>query len=476
MAASELPSRSLTNRSADEDAIPGEDTSEVTKLFAERLQAWKHAVAYLEDYVTATEKTNHAHGKEYERVLKAVKDPLKEGHHFDQSLGGVAGMFENIRSNTQGISNQHYETAKQLKGSILPIFDRLHTEIKNKNKELTKGAGKGSKSVDKARAHTQKHIELLGQHTATFESHSGSMKATDDPYVLQRGVMHRLNKQIQEENNNRQDLISVQNSFAQFEAHILQTVQHGMAQFLQVVTTQAEHTKSAYGDMVGTSQRIPPDFEWNGFIKRNNSVLIDPSAPARTISQIGFPNQNHRSTQPLISGSLERKGKIMRSYDTNYYVVTPSKFLHEFKTDDDFAKDPVPELSVYLPDCMIGAVNGNKFNVKGKDVSGGKIGGAFSMSHEMQFKAHTPQAAAQWWEIIRNAAGTVTNDLPESTPTSPVTAEQTQPAPLQTQDLQSTGTVADEHATPGSAVAPGSAVSPQGAAPTSAVPGEPGRY
>ena len=41
---------------------------QVTKLFAERLQAWKHAVGYLEDYITATEKTNHAHGKEYERV------------------------------------------------------------------------------------------------------------------------------------------------------------------------------------------------------------------------------------------------------------------------------------------------------------------------------------------------------------------------------------------------------------------------
>ncbi|KAI8931517.1 hypothetical protein NX059_011176 [Plenodomus lindquistii] len=398
-------------------------------------------------------------------------------------------MFENMRSNTQGISNQHNETAKQLKGMVLPIFDRLHTEIKNKSKELTKGAGKGSKAVDKARAHTQKHIELLGQHTATYESHSGSMKATDDPYILQRGVMHRLNKQIQEENNNRQDLISVQNSFAQFEAHILQTIQHGMAQFLQVVTTQAEHTKAAYGDMVGTSQRIPLDFEWSGFIQRNNQVLIDPSAPPRNISQVSFPNQNHKSTQPLIAGSLERKGKIMRSYDTNYYVVTPSKFLHEFKTDDDFAKDPTPETSLYLPDCIIGAVNGNKFNVKGKDVSGGKIGGAFSMSHEMQFKAHTPQAAAQWWEIIRNAAGTVTNDLPDSsTPTSPVGAGQTQPAPLQTQGLQNTGTVAGEHATPGSAVAPGSAaapgsaVSPQGVAPgsatapTSAVPGEPGRY
>ena len=30
-----------------------------------------------------------------------MSHPLKEGHHFDQSLGGIAGMFENIRSNTQ---------------------------------------------------------------------------------------------------------------------------------------------------------------------------------------------------------------------------------------------------------------------------------------------------------------------------------------------------------------------------------------
>lgn len=95
-----LPTRSRTSDSV-EDAIPDEDNSEVTRLFNERLQAWKHAIAYLEDYVSATEKMQHAHGKEYEKVLKTVNHPLKEGHHFDQSLGGIAGMFDNIRSNTQ---------------------------------------------------------------------------------------------------------------------------------------------------------------------------------------------------------------------------------------------------------------------------------------------------------------------------------------------------------------------------------------
>lgn len=47
-------------------------------------------------------------------------------------------------------------------------------------------------------------------------------------------------------------MLSVQNSFAQFEAHIIATLQHGWQQFNQVVSTQADNTRSLYGDMTGT--------------------------------------------------------------------------------------------------------------------------------------------------------------------------------------------------------------------------------
>jgi hypothetical protein len=50
---------------------------QTSELLAERLQAWKHAVAYLEDYVSATEKVEKAHAKEYEKVLKVCKMNLK---------------------------------------------------------------------------------------------------------------------------------------------------------------------------------------------------------------------------------------------------------------------------------------------------------------------------------------------------------------------------------------------------------------
>ncbi|KAI5370606.1 Putative pleckstrin domain, PH-like domain superfamily, AH/BAR domain superfamily [Septoria linicola] len=471
---STLPSRSATtatnrtNSTVDDDAIPDEDSSETSQLFHERLQAWKHAVKYVEDYVSATEKMHHDNSKDYGKVLKSVSSPLKEGHHFDQNLGGVAGLFDNVRSNTQGLVNSHNETASTLKGTVLPIFERLHSEIKNKTKELTKGAGKGSKAVDKARGTSQKHIELLGQHTASYDSSGGSVKAVEDPYVLQRQVYHRLNKQVLEENNNRDDMLAVQNSFAQFEAHIIATLQNGWQQFTQVVTAQAESTRSLYGDMAGTMQRIPPDFEWNGFVKRNIGVLIDPNGPKRAVEHIKFANQDHAATRPLIAGSLERK-KMLKRYDAGFYVVTPSKYLHEFKTDDDFAKDPSPENSLYLPDCMIGAVDGVKFNIRGKDASGNAMLNKMARAHEFAFKAHTPDDARKWHSIIASVAGQTSNEMPgddESPAASPIAGQSEGPVVASspqaaTQAGQTTGTVpASTTAEPGT-VPPQSTAAPQ---------------
>jgi hypothetical protein len=220
--------------------------------------------------------------------------------------------------------------------------------------------------------------------------------------------------------------------------------------------------------MVGTAQRIPPEFEWEGFVKRNTGVLIDPHAAPRSMANISFPNQGHKATQPILAGSLDRKAKLLRKFDTSYYVVTPSKFLHQFSTEDDIAKDPVPEISLYLPDCVVGGIDGQKFNVKGKDVSKGKLGVNVSMSHEYQFKAHTIPDAQIWWEVLRDCAGQVTNDVPtDSAPSSPVVAQKqgsadsattaaaAHPAPLQTAGITGDEKVMSpvEH-TPASATVP----------------------
>jgi len=273
----------------------------------------------------------------------------------------------------------------------------------------------------------------------------------------------------------------VQQNFAQFESHIVEVIQSALMSFNQFVGGQAQKIEQLYGDMLGTAQAVPLNFEWTGFVERNKNILIDPNSPDRTIDGMSFPNQNHHSTQALIEGTLERKSRnklSMSGYSTGYYVVTPSKYLHEFKDSDNLRKDPVPELSIYLPDAVIGSTNNEKFNIKGKDVSKG-IGSKLSGSSEIQFKAHTAADANKWYEAIRSVVGSapaneamspispVSPDSPVDNRASqpPVYAEEKQaaPAPLQTSGISGEQNVASPTAvTPASAQAsaPASAVTP----------------
>lgn len=420
MASPNLPARVKTATDSDDDVMHEGDPSSTSGLLLERLQAWKHMCGYLENYISAVAKDQAGRAKDQEKILKTLSNPLREGHHFDTALGGIAGLFENIRANTQAQSNLHTETSKNLTGSVLPILERLHTEIKNKNKEITGGAGKGSKAVDATRATSQKHIELLGQQAAHFDSAGGKVSsAQHDPYVIKRGVLYRLNKQLLEENNNRQDLIAVQNSFSQFESHIITTVQTALNSYNQFMSGQADRQKAMFGDITSTASNIPLDFEWTGFVKRNQHILVNPNAPPKTMDSASFPNDRHRSTKPLIEGSLERKSRgglgAIKGYSSGYYALTPAGYLHEYKDNENFHKDPVPEISLCLADCVVGAVDGQKFTIKGKDSSGSKLGQKMAISSDFQFKAHSNGDAQQWHMVIATFANSSS-----SLPTSPV--------------------------------------------------------
>ncbi|POS85485.1 hypothetical protein EPUL_002089 [Erysiphe pulchra] len=403
-----LVSRQVSMQSAmSEDAVPTEDPKNTVDLLFERFTAWKFVVDALEDYINTTEKVQKSQAKEYQRVLKTLQGPLKAGHHFDQKVGGIASLFENIRQNTQGLVNSYLETEKNIKGTIIPVIEQLRKEIKIQSKEFTSGAVKGAKDVEKARNLTQKHIELLGQNVAGFESSGSRLHSTEDPYVLRRGVVHHLHKQIIEENGQRQILASLQKNFHQFEQHVIEVIQTSLSSLTHFMNTQAQSQQEHYSDVMKTAQAIPLDFEWNGFVSRSGDMLVNPSISDRCIDTITFPNRDHKSTSPIIAGTLERKSRNKLSFagfTTGYYVVTMSKFLHEFKDEDCVHKDPDPELSIYLPDATIGVTSGEKFSVKGKDVSKG-LSSKLSGNSDLHFKAASPEEAQKWVYALQSVIG-----------------------------------------------------------------------
>ena len=314
------------------------------------------------------------------------------------------------------------------------MLERLEKEIKHKDKELDH---KGAKSVEKSRNSSQKHIEMLGSQTASFDSTGGKMSGADDPYVVYRGVLHRLHKQCIDENNHRNELINVQTNFETFEHHIVTVLQEAMEKFTQLTAGQGEKVRALHTDMLHCMQNVPQEFEWKGFTARQGDRLMDPNGPPKSVDSMRFANMDHGSTKPLIEGSLERKSrnKMSWKYSNSYYVVTPAKFLHEFKDSDDARNEPKPELSIYLPEATIGEPNGQKFNVKGKDRSKG-LSGKLAGSSELAFKAHTADDARKWFEVIKDVAGA------------------TGPAALASPGAESPGGVISEETEPATADAP----------------------
>lgn len=107
----------------------------------------------------------------------------------------------------------------------------------------------------------------------------------------------------------------------------------------------------------------------------------------------------------------------MRSYYASYYVLTPAGYLHEFKDQDssNYTKDSEPEMSLFLPECSIGALSTeNKFIISGKD-----MGSTLGRKHDFAFKCGSAEEAAKWHDALSRAAGVKTDDIPPPTPATP---------------------------------------------------------
>ncbi|PGG96873.1 hypothetical protein GX51_07610 [Blastomyces parvus] len=413
MVLTKLPQRSSTikttstantAKSDDDLALEGDMSDKASKVLYDRLQAWKHVCGYLENYITANHKLHESQSKEFGKILKAIPQSLEDAAQFSEGTGGVVGLFDNLRTNTGAIVNLHRETEKQLETIVLPILKKLHQEIKSKAEGLEHGAEKCAKQVKKASTATYKHIEMLGKYTAAFDA-GGKLESAHDPYLLRRGTSHRMNKQITEENNYRKEMLQVQNSLLLFESHIVKTIQDALLQFSNCMGAHCGALSKLYANMADTAQQIPDNFEWMNFSMQKEDILIDPDKPARTMSDAIFPNQKHPATEPLIQGTLERKSRAMiKGYSSAYYAISPAGFIHGFKDNDDYNREPTADISLYIPECSVGSSDGVKFTIKGKDVSGSKVGQAFATTTELTFKAHSKEIANEWLDVLNKLA------------------------------------------------------------------------
>ncbi|POW13648.1 hypothetical protein PSTT_03605 [Puccinia striiformis] len=299
------------------------------------------------------------------------------------------------------------------------------TDLENEPRQL-------ASEVGTHRVESTRLLSQLAQGIAHSKSNPHSLAAKDDPVLIHRQVEAQLKAQLNFENSLTRMIIEYQKKAAELEKRVNVDIQTAVKEFETARITAQEATNKHWQSIHAGITQLDPELEWNEYAERSGH-LISESVTMREVSKIAFPGQNDDTTKAIKAGFLERKKRYTKHYKEGYYVLTPSGYLHEHKSSDPI-KDGEPEMSIFMPNCTIGApaARGSKtfkWHVEGhKNSSGGvqvgslkKIKSTLHIGRKdvaFSFKARTFSEMTQWWELLQHPAkgsftqATVRSSLP----------------------------------------------------------------
>uniref|UniRef100_A0A060T358 ARAD1C34760p n=1 Tax=Blastobotrys adeninivorans TaxID=409370 RepID=A0A060T358_BLAAD len=452
------------NMSSETPDVLSLQTPEPSNAILQTLENWRHVVTMLQDYLSTMQSTQKHVSSGLEKARKAIADAPKftEAAEGSQTTGIVEAMAT-FRAKTDEVINKSAQTEEAYKGSVAAELETLRADIDKHIKGLKGNNFKNLKDIEKARSVTKKHIESLGHYTS---SSGGSSKndAKHDPFVLKRVTLNAIEDQLQQENMQSDAALQSQNSLRTLQNHIVQVLKNCMSQLNSIHDEYASGFSNASKEVTQSFDALSEEHEWQQFTALHNAVLVPDGGVKRTIDDVTFANAAHPSTKPLVEGILERKGgKILKSYSSEYHVLTPAGFIHSFKSQNH-VQDPTPEFSLYLPEATLGPIS----DVPGKHKFTVFTKGSIS-KHSYAFKAPTVTELEQWYNAIKNfSSGTFSQEIESPTsPQSPVPAAAPAAAATTAPDAAATG------ATTAAAPAAATTTAPAATAPETVAAKEP---
>lgn len=399
--------------SANASAIDASETLDA------RFKAWRALVKNLEDYFKHLEKVHESSAKDHHKLAKVLDVPFKQSEHFDKT--GIETVFTSLQTTTQRWSSDQEAYAKSVHNTLVAQASSLQDEIQSFEKRLKKDGIKSGKGISKIHADTQKHIELLGKHTSSYETNPKGLKADADPYLLKRGILNKLSHQVAEENAHNQTVLAFQKQCEDFEVKIVRAIQQMVSELSRLHASQGQDFQSASTGMVSASNQLAPDHEWKAFVARDHS-LLNANMAKRELNNITFAGSDHASTAPVVEGDLWRKGTVIKKYNPAYFVLTKAGFLHEFKSKN-IENDPEPSWTLDIKDATIGA-HSTQAGGKNKFIVSGKSKGLLSSKHDFAFQASNFDEMMAWWTALckyaANAPTVDTADLADDSDTEVV--------------------------------------------------------
>ncbi|KAH9459402.1 hypothetical protein MJO28_010736 [Puccinia striiformis f. sp. tritici] len=395
--------------------------------FLEYKSITKGLISYYEDLARLETHT----ANEMVNIGGHLPVPLREGNQFLPE-GGWQSILYDTREQTRAMADYHNTFAHAINHNVLHKLNHVKNDIKLFITDLENEPRQLASEVGTHRVESTRLLSQLAQGIAHSKSNPHSLAAKDDPVLIHRQVEAQLKAQLNFENSLTRMIIEYQKKAAELEKRVNVDIQTAVKEFETARITAQEATNKHWQSIHAGITQLDPELEWNEYAERSGH-LISESVTMREVSKIAFPGQNDDTTKAIKAGFLERKKRYTKHYKEGYYVLTPSGYLHEHKSSDPI-KDGEPEMSIFMPNCTIGApaARGSKtfkWHVEGhKNSSGGvqvgslkKIKSTLHIGRKdvaFSFKARTFSEMTQWWELLQHPAkgsftqATVRSSLP----------------------------------------------------------------
>ncbi|GAA5968450.1 hypothetical protein JCM21900_001606 [Sporobolomyces salmonicolor] len=371
-------------------------------ILIERFQAWKRLVKNLIAYFEGIADIESNTAKELTKLGGVIQVPFREGNQF-LGEGGVQDIFFGVRERTRLIADHHANLAKTVEGSIVQHLQKLRTELKAHIKNIQQDTGKLAASVAKERELSTKMITDLARSITMLKNTPMGVHAKEDPWYTNSLVARQLQKQVHEENALQKSIIIMQQNSEHFEEGVVRAIQMAWSTFDEWNSRASSAVQETWQTMGQLMRSVAPTTEWIAFASRSE-YLLDPDTPLRNPMTINYPGKDDPSVIPVHQGILERKKRYTKTYKESFYILTPAGYLHEHLSSD-LSKHPSPELSLFLPECTLGApsnphARSHKFHIEGKKALGGGVGqknGLFAMDASFTFRARSHDEMLEWW-------------------------------------------------------------------------------
>jgi PH domain len=278
----------------------------------------------------------------------------------------------------------------------------LRSEIKAHVKNVQQDTGKLANSVAKEREMSTKMITDLAKSITLLKNAPMSVTAKEDPFSANSAVYRQLQRQVQEENALQKSIIIMQQNSAHFEEGIVRSIQSAWQTFDEWSGRMSAQVQDTWLSLGVTMRGLQPNSEWIAFAARSDH-LLDPDTPLRNPETIDYPGKDDPSVIPVHQGILERKKRFTKTYRESFYVLTPAGYLHEHSSSDPI-RHPTPVLSLFLPECTLGApstmaAKSHKFHITA--AKSDKPLASLRGEHAYTFRARSHSEMMEWWNDIK---------------------------------------------------------------------------